>query len=108
MGGTEEEGRPLDRRLRVEAAREALEQAVFSRAEGAPEEDQVARPGHATQGLGDALRPFGIRREPESVAAHERPRGLSVATGITSSSIDTPPCWNEPRNWRSNSWKRVG
>ena len=36
------------------------------------------------------------------------PLGVSVTSGRIISSTDTPPCWNEPRNWRSYLWKRVG
>ena len=42
------------------------------------------------------------------VGRGHRPRGVKVTSGRIISSIEMPPCCNEPRYWRSNSWKRVG
>src|SRR5262249_21053067 len=99
----------------VEAAREAGDEAGLARAERAREEDHVAggqrRSERFAQRLGAALRrreaSVGFRRRSPAHRLHGR-RGVSVMSGRTISSTEIPPCWNEPRNWRSYSWKCVG
>src|SRR6185503_372037 len=94
-----------------EPSREAGHEAGLARAERSMEQHHVSQLQCCGEAFTPALRllgrlapareAFGVRR------AHVR-RGVSVTSGSTISSIEMPPCWNEPRNWRSYSWKRVG
>src|SRR5262249_43452021 len=98
------EGRTSHPRLAGEAARQPGHEAGLACAERTFQQQHVADPERGCERFPEALRLRGGARMP---GAH-RPRGSSVTSGSTISSIEMPPCWKLPRNCRSNSWKRVG
>src|SRR5262249_26023558 len=106
----ERERRAADTRAGRDRVHEPGDEARLAGAELARQRHHVAG---AQRGRERGPQALGRRRRRGALAGGaggppRAARGRSVTRGSTISSSDTPPCWNEPLNCRSYSWKRVG
>ncbi len=90
-------------------AREPRDETRLAGAERPGERDHVAGAQGPSERLPQPLRVLDPGGPLARRVAHARGAlGRNVTMGSTISSRAAPPCWNEPLNWRSYSWKCVG